>query len=190
MQVVAGIVSSLLFIALNGHVDAVSTPVKVLAVLISLAGVITLLPPVFNRVLGLAHVVIKRQPAGAELRVNGQAVIRSFVLFVIANIIIGTANFMVAKAVDPTLPNNLYLYLVGTFGLAGAIGIAIPFLPSGLGVRDGIQLVLLSLVVPKEIALSITVLSRLWSVAVDGLFFGVATAHYRWWRASDRGHTT
>jgi uncharacterized membrane protein YbhN (UPF0104 family) len=53
------------------------------------------------------------------------------------------------------------------------------FAPSGLGVRDGIQLVLLSLIFPNEIALAITIFSRLWSAAVDVLFYLVAELTYR-----------
>jgi uncharacterized membrane protein YbhN (UPF0104 family) len=175
MQVVAGIVVSLLLIGLGGHVDAISIPVKVVAVLVALAGLVTLFPPIFNRLLALAHHIFKKGPAHEELKINGNAVWQSFLLFALASILAGTANFFLAKSVAPELGANYYLYLVGTFGLAGALGIAVPFLPSGIGVRDGVQLVLLSLIVPKETALAITVLSRLWSLAVDVLFFGIAT---------------
>ncbi|HVX24453.1 MAG TPA: lysylphosphatidylglycerol synthase domain-containing protein [Candidatus Saccharimonadales bacterium] len=182
MQVVAGIVISLLLIGLGGHVNAIDTGVKVFAVIAALLCLLALVPPVFNRLLHTAHLVIKRQRPSDELRVNGQAVWRSFLLFCVSSILAGTANFLLAKAVLPHLGAHLYLYLVGTFGLAGAIGIATPFLPSGIGVRDGIQLVLLSLVVSKESALVITVLSRLWSVLVDVLFFAVAAGFYQRWR--------
>jgi uncharacterized membrane protein YbhN (UPF0104 family) len=181
MQVVAGIVISLLLIGLGGHVSAIAMPVKVLAVLVSVAGVITLLPPIFNRLLALAYRLLKKGPAHEELRINGKAVWQSFVLFGLASLVTGTANFFLAKSVAPQLGWHLYPYLVGTFGLAGALGIAVPFLPSGIGVRDGVQLVLLSLVVPKEMALAITILSRLWGLIIDVIFFVIAAGWH--WRA-------
>ena len=53
--------------------------------------------------------------------------------------------------------------------LAGAIGILSLFAPSGLGVREAIQLLLLPRVIPAEIALVVTVAARIWSIAVDAL---------------------
>lgn len=48
------------------------------------------------------------------------------------------------------------------------------FAPSGIGVREGIQLVLFSLIMPKELALAVTIITRLWSVGMDFVFFGLS----------------
>lgn len=179
MQIVAGIVIALPMIGFDSHARHLSFGLKLLVLVISLGCLLALMPPIFNRLLHVAHVVVKREKPGHELRVNGKAVIRSFLLFALASVITGAASFCVARSIDPKLNYNLFFYLVGSFSLAGALGIATPFLPSGIGVRDGVLLVLLSFVMPKELALAITVLSRLWSVAVDAAFFGVATAWFR-----------
>ncbi|HVW23313.1 MAG TPA: lysylphosphatidylglycerol synthase transmembrane domain-containing protein [Candidatus Saccharimonadales bacterium] len=186
MQIVAGIVLSLILIALGGNVSDISMPVKVFAVVVALLSMLALLPPIFNRILHVAHLAVKRRKASDELRVNGKAVSRSFLLFCIGTLIAGTANYFVAKSIMPHLGGDHYLYMVGVFGLAGAIGIATPFLPSGIGVRDGIQLVLLALIMPKETALAVTVLSRLWSVVVDVLFFLVAVGFHHRQRQVDK----
>jgi uncharacterized membrane protein YbhN (UPF0104 family) len=65
------------------------------------------------------------------------------------------------------------LFVMGADTLAGAIGMIVIFAPSGIGVREGIQLTLLSLIMPKELALIITVVTRLWNVLVDLLFFAL-----------------
>lgn len=181
MQIVAGIVIAVPMIGFSHEAASISGGIKVLSVAISVACLLALMPPVFNRIMQLAYRALKRQKPkeGHELHVNGRAVWRSFLWFVLASFIAGAANFFVARAVDQQLGSSLFFYLVGAFSLAGAIGIATPFLPSGIGVRDGVILVLLGLIMPKDIALAITVLSRLWGVAVDAIFFAAATAWHR-----------
>jgi len=179
MQIVAGVVIAMPLIGFSHQAHRLSADIKILAIVISAGCLIALMPPVFNRLLHLAHLIIKRQKPGHELRVNGRAVFRSFLLFVVASFITGTANYFAARSIDPFLHYHIFFYLVGAFSLAGAIGIATPFLPSGIGVRDGVLLVLLGLVIPKESALAITVFSRFWSVAVDAIFFVAATTWHR-----------
>jgi glycosyltransferase 2 family protein len=48
------------------------------------------------------------------------------------------------------------------------------FAPAGLGVREGVQLTMLLLVMSPEQALVATVLMRLWSIVMDALFATVA----------------
>jgi uncharacterized membrane protein YbhN (UPF0104 family) len=50
------------------------------------------------------------------------------------------------------------------------------FAPAGLGVREGIQLSMLLLVMSPEQALVATVLMRLWSIVMDALFAALAWA--------------
>ncbi|HSW79463.1 MAG TPA: lysylphosphatidylglycerol synthase domain-containing protein [Candidatus Saccharimonadales bacterium] len=179
MQVVAAVVVSLLLIGFNPHINTIPLYVRILTVVISIISLFILLPPVFNRILHFAHVSIKKQPPSDELRINGSAVIKSFLWFVVGTFLNGTACYFLAIAVTGSGSTSLYFYIVGAFGLAGAIGMATPLLPSGLGVRDGVLLVLLGAVMPKDIALAITVLSRLWQVAVDGIFLGCTVAYSR-----------
>jgi len=48
------------------------------------------------------------------------------------------------------------------------------FAPAGLGVREGIQLTMLLLVMSPEQALVATVLMRVWSIVTDALFAALA----------------
>ncbi len=68
------------------------------------------------------------------------------------------------------------LFVIGVSNLAGALGMLAIFAPSGIGVREGILLGLLSIVMPTEFALLVTVTSRLWDVALDGIFFAIGKA--------------
>ncbi len=173
MQVVAAVTISLLLIGFNPHISSIPLYVRVLTVVVSVVSLFVLLPPIFNRLLHVAHVTIKKQSPSDELRINGKAVIRSFLLFAFGTILNGAASYFIVIAIWPHGSTSLFFYLVGAFNLAGAIGMATPFLPSGIGVRDGVLLLLLGAVMPKEVALAITVFSRLWQVAVDAVFLGI-----------------
>jgi len=173
MQVAASTIVSMIILGLNPHFDLVPLVAKVLVVIVSIISLVVLFPPIFNRLMYIAFSVFKRQP-NRDLHINGKAVGWSFVLFAIGTFINGTGAFLLILSIDPTTSLATYLYIIGAFGISGAIGIAVPFLPSGLGVRDGILLVLLAAIMPKEVALVVTVFSRLWLMAIDVLFLGAA----------------
>jgi len=178
MQITASLAVSLLILGLDPRLNVISKDIKLVMVLIGLSFIIMLFPPIFNRVVGMMHRIVKRQPAGKELRVNGKAIVRSFILYSIGTLIMGSSYYFLTASLTHVTP-DLYFYFVGAFTLSGALGMATPFVPSGLGVRDGAQLVLLSIIFPKEVALVITVFSRLWSVAVDILFYLTAKVFMR-----------
>jgi uncharacterized membrane protein YbhN (UPF0104 family) len=66
--------------------------------------------------------------------------------------------------------------VAAVYNLAGAAGIAAVPVPSGLGVREGVLIALLHLLVPIEVATAAIVLARLLAIVVDvgtGLFGAV-----------------
>jgi uncharacterized membrane protein YbhN (UPF0104 family) len=48
--------------------------------------------------------------------------------------------------------------------------------PSGIGVREGALVALLQYVMPLEVAVAVSLASRAWTVAIDGLLFIIAAA--------------
>ncbi|MEO8784789.1 MAG: lysylphosphatidylglycerol synthase domain-containing protein [Candidatus Saccharimonadales bacterium] len=183
MQVASAVVVSLVLIGFSPRISSIPLVLRVLLVAASAAGLVVLSPPIFNRLLTLAHKLFRKGDPHVELKINGSAVWRSFSWFVLATFINGAACFLLIHALVPSLPGNLFLYVVGAFALAGAIGMATPLLPSGIGVRDGALLVLLSAVFPRDIALAVTVISRVWQIAADLIFFAIAWSVRKLWPA-------
>lgn len=179
MQIIAISSVSLLILGFDSRLNVISSQVKIVMGIIGLALLIVLSPKVFNRLIRSAYKLIRRQEAHEELSTNGRTVVRAFILYAIGAFITGTSYFFFTRAIVPTIGWHEYFYIIGTFNLAGAIGMAALFVPSGLGVREGVQLVLLSSIMPKEMALIVTVASRLWSAAVDVLFYGIAASWRR-----------
>lgn len=59
------------------------------------------------------------------------------------------------------------LFCAGVFGISAIMGILAIFAPSGLGVREGIILAGLMLIMPESDAAVISVISRLWQTIAE-----------------------
>jgi uncharacterized membrane protein YbhN (UPF0104 family) len=175
MQVVAVTFVSFLLIGFDPQLKKVPLDVKLLLIIASFGMLFLLFPPIFNRLIRFAFVKFRKKDPGDELRINHKAALSSFLLYAVGAVISGSSSFILAKAIEPSTPWHLYIYLTGSFSLAAALGMASP-LPGGIGVRDAAQLLLLSVVFPRDIALIITLTNRLWSVSVDVIFLFIAVS--------------
>ena len=133
-----------------------------------------LIPRVFNKALSIVYKFAKKKVFSSEHHVTGKILFRGVELYTAGTVLSSLSLFFIAKAVYPDLGYDQILFVMGVGTLSGAISMLAVFAPGGIGVREGIQLVLLSLIMPTEIALIITVVTRLWSVAVDLLFFAIS----------------
>ncbi|MGH7237082.1 MAG: lysylphosphatidylglycerol synthase domain-containing protein [Candidatus Saccharimonadales bacterium] len=174
MQVIAILVVAMALLGFDTRLSVIPGQYKILMIIVAVGLLIALSPPAFNRIIRLGFFIIKKRQPDGELRINGKAALRAFALYAMSGFILGVSEFFISRTIAPSLPWRDFFYVIGAFNLAGAIGILAIGVPSGLGVRDGILLVLLAAIMPKEIALAITVTSRLWSALVDVLFFSVA----------------
>jgi uncharacterized membrane protein YbhN (UPF0104 family) len=119
------------------------------------------------------HGISKQKLAVSSLLEGGLQIV-TMLVFSLALLVFDLALFFVAKAVDPSLSYHNIAFVMGAGSLAGAASMLAIFAPSGLGVREGIQLVLFSLIMPKELALAVTIITRLWIVAIDFAFFALS----------------
>jgi glycosyltransferase 2 family protein len=179
VQIVAITTVSLFLVGFDPRTNVIAPELKALLVAGAVCLLISLHPAIFNRVIRFVFQKIRKKEAYSELATNKKTVVRSFVLYSVGSFLSGTSYFFMTQAIDSSTSWQLYFYLVGAYNLAGVIGMATPLVPSGLGVREGAQLILLNVVFPKEIALALTVFSRLWSVLVDLLFYASAQIFYK-----------
>lgn len=179
MQIIAIAAVSLVLISFDSRFDVV--PVELRFLLISAGGllIVAIKPSIFNWVIARAYRIFFSRTPPKDLKTNNKAAVRSFALYSLGAFITGTSYFLLTKSIEPTTSWSLYLYLVGAYNLAGVAGMLTPLLPSGIGVRDGVQFLLLSLVFPSDVALALTVISRLWSFLIDIIFFLIAQLVYK-----------
>jgi uncharacterized membrane protein YbhN (UPF0104 family) len=63
-------------------------------------------------------------------------------------------------------------FLVGALAFSNILGIVAIFAPSGLGVREGALVYLLSFIMPGSIAVIISILSRIWTTLIEMVLIG------------------
>ena len=99
----------------------------------------------------------------------------------------GVSYFFVAQAVYGGLGSADLLYVVGASSVAAAVSLVVVIAPAGLGVREGIQVMFLTAIMPQEVAWVIAIFTRVWSIGVDAIFVGLAFFGRRYGRLGDRG---
>ena len=174
-QIAAVSAISVLLISLDSRLNnLISGPLKLLPIMIVLGLLLSLIPRNFNRLIAFAYQFIFRKPASSELSINTKAAGRAFIMYNFGAFLSGAVYYFLATSISADVTPADFLYIVGASNLAGVIGMLTPLVPAGLGTRDISMLVLLSAIMPKEIALAITVASRLWTAVIDIIFFTLA----------------
>jgi uncharacterized membrane protein YbhN (UPF0104 family) len=174
LQVTVVMALAFLMLLFDRRLNVVKIDTKLLMAAVLAGCIIAILPPVFNRLMAFAYRLIKHQPLGAENVASSTTILKGVGLYAVGGLLNGLSLFFIAKGVYPSLSYHDLLFVMGVGNLASAASMLAIFAPSGLGVREGIQLVLLSIIMPKEFALLVTVITRLWGVAMDFVFFGLS----------------
>jgi len=174
LQIVTMLVFSLALLITDRRLDVLGNDFKLLMVGVAVAGIVILSPRIFNRLVGTAYKLLRRKELADEHLASNSTIIRGASMYLVDAAINGLSLFFIAKGVDPALSYSNIIFAMGAASLAGAASMLAIFAPSGLGVREGIQLVLFSLIMPKELALAVTIITRLWSVGIDVAFFGLS----------------
>ncbi len=190
LQVIVQMLFALALLASDDRLEVLPSGWRVTFYLVIAGCTVALLPPVFNNLLSLALRVLRRGPLPAEHRASLRTIATGFGLYAVGAVVGGLSLFFIAKTVYPTLPYSQMTFVMGASTLAGAASMLAVFVPGGIGVREGIQVVLLGLVMPTDVALLVAVTSRLHAVAIDLAFYGLATLQVsRHRQASERAAT-
>lgn len=128
-------------------------------------------PKIINFFLRILGKVIKKQDM--EIPITYGQMIRVVLLFIGNWIIVGVGFYMLTCSIY-AVPLSELLYAAGIFGLSCIIGILAVFAPSGLGVREGILVLGLGLIMPEEYAVIISIVSRLWMTVSELALIGIA----------------
>lgn len=144
---------------------------KYAAILFVVVFVICLNPKLINFFLRILEKILKRD--GLAISISYFQMIKIVFLFVLNWIIVGIGFYMLVYSIYP-VPVSEMLYCGGVYGLSAIIGILAVFAPSGLGVREGIIAVGLSIVIPVEYVVIISIVSRLWATIAELILIGAA----------------
>jgi glycosyltransferase 2 family protein len=177
IEIVTLLVFSLALLLFDKRLDVLGSDFKVLMVAVAAAGVAVLIPRVFNWIFAMAYRITRRKPMEEGHLASARTIICGTLLYLLGAVINGLSLFFIAKGIDPILSYHNIIFATGAASLASAASMLAVFAPTGIGVREGIQLVLFALIMPKELAVAVTIATRLWSVGMDFVFFGLSAAN-------------
>ena len=96
-------------------------------------------------------------------------------LYIIPGLLQGLGLYLLLLSLGPVEPGS-YLAVTGAYYTAGLAGMLAFFAPGGLGVREGILMLVLPLVVPGESAIIAALLLRLIMIAAELFLAGISCA--------------
>ncbi|GAB3066102.1 MULTISPECIES: lysylphosphatidylglycerol synthase transmembrane domain-containing protein [unclassified Phycicoccus] len=130
---------------------------------------LVLWPRLLNWLIATVLRVLRREPLEHEL--SGRAVLVSSGLFILAWLCSGLHAFVLARATGVTYDGSLLaLATISGFALASSLAMFSVVLPAGVGVREGLLVLMLAPITSTSAATAVVVLSRFLTVMADVLF--------------------
>ena len=129
------------------------------AVLLVIAFFICINPRIINFFLKYVEKIVKKN--NLKIPITYGQMLKVVGLFIGNWLIVGMGFYMLTCSIYK-VPVSELLYVAGIFGVSCIIGILAVFAPSGIGVREGILVAGLQMIMPMEYAVIISVVSRLW----------------------------
>lgn len=174
LQVVVVMVIAFIMIIFDRRLDVLDSKYKYVLIATLIVLIFTMIPKVFNKLLSFAYKLLKGKNIDVAHLVSNKIVFIGSSMYVVGALLSGLSLFFIAKAVYIDLSYSDIFFVMGVGNLSTALSMLAIFAPSGLGVREGVQVLLLSVIMPTEYALVIAVVTRLWSIVIDLLFFAIS----------------
>jgi uncharacterized membrane protein YbhN (UPF0104 family) len=180
LSIAAGATLAALYFALAGH-SAWLELIRPLLWLVPL-GLLLCHPRVLQWILNRGLALLRRPPI--QVTLSGRQLIAALLGYGAAWLLTGSGFALLAAAITPiTAPQ--FAALVATWTAAYVIGYLSLVTPGGLGVREGIMVLLLTPLFPAPIPTVIALAARLWTIVAEAV--GAAVAFIA--RSRDRNTT-
>lgn len=176
LQIIVVLISASAMMAFDSRVQSFGSSWGFGLIFIAVVGLASVYPPIFNRVTTWVFRRLRKSEIDAASLPTNQTIGWGILAFAVSSLLSGLSFFLIAKAVVPEIGWDQALFIIGASNLASALSMLAVFAPAGLGVREAVQLATLLLVMTPEQALVVTVLMRLFSIAMDALFFALTAA--------------
>ncbi len=141
-------------------------------------------PRILERIINWILAQFKRDPV--SLSISYLDVL--FILFVciVSWVIGGIGFYLFVDSVYPVAPPYI-LFLTGALAISSTLGLIAVFAPSGLGVREGALVYLLSYMMPGGVAVIISILTRIWITLIEIGLFGMVYLIGRFYKGLEKG---
>ncbi len=133
-------------------------------ILLFVSAFIFLHPRVLQKILSWLLIQFKREPI--SLSISYPDVLWILFVCIMAWVVGGVGFYLFVDSIFPVSPHQI-LFLTGALAFSSILGLIAIFAPSGLGVREGVLVYLLSLVMPESVAVIISILTRIWMTLIE-----------------------
>ena len=133
-------------------------------ILLVLLGFVSLHPWILQKILNWILVRFKREPI--SLSISYLDILWVLFICIIAWLVGGISFFLFVDAVYP-VSSEYIIFLTGALAISSTLGMIAIFAPSGLGVREGVLVCLLSFMMATPVAVIISVLTRIWMTLIE-----------------------
>ncbi len=135
-----------------------------------LSGFISLHPRVLQKILNWVLVRFKREPI--SLSISYSNILWILFVCIISWIVGGVGFYLLVDSVYSVAPQYI-LFLTGALAISSTVGLIALFAPSGLGVREGVLVYLLSFMMATPVAVIVSILTRIWMTLIEIGLIGV-----------------
>ena len=174
IQMITALGVAFLFLLLSGQFSEIDSRLLIFLGICFVVVLLLFIPPIFNYCISTSLFIVRGERLSEELKLGFVSFFKINGLHTLIHALGSVPFFCLIKTVYPELELSLFFYLGAVSLFSGVLGTMAVFAPSGLGVREGVQLLLLAPVLPKEVVVVAVLVSRIWSVTLDLLFFGIS----------------
>ena len=174
LSVISGLLIAALFLGSDVYSGILSrNPVLMMILIAFFMGVLALIfyPKLLERIINFGLRILKKDQILLDL--SSKNIFLYILSYCLAWFSFGLAFTIFIKAFTPA-PLGIYPGLTGAFAFSFNIGFLALFAPGGIGVREGVLVLLLESYFPAPVAILISILSRLWISVVEVLCFLIA----------------
>jgi uncharacterized membrane protein YbhN (UPF0104 family) len=127
-------------------------------------------PQILQKAINWTLILFRREPI--SLSISYWDVLRILFICIVAWLVGGIGFYIFVASVYPVTAHFI-LFLTGALAISSTLGLIAVFAPSGLGVREGVLVYLLSFMMATPVAVIISVLTRLWMTLIEMGLIGV-----------------
>lgn len=145
-----------------------------LPLLVLVPMVVVMSKPVFYRLLNSIFVKMKKKPFKTSDFLSTGALFRYQLGYLLPRLLNGLGFVFITVSILP-VESHMYVGLAATYILASIIGLLAIFVPGGIGVREAVIVLFLSVYFPTEQAIIVSLVARLYATVSDA---GVAIVYF------------
>jgi uncharacterized membrane protein YbhN (UPF0104 family) len=131
---------------------------------------ISIHPRILQKILNWTLIKFKREPL--SLSISYLEVLWILLICILSWIVGGIGFYLFVESVFSVSLSHI-LFLTGALAISSILGLVAIFAPSGLGVREGTLVYLLSFIMPVSVAVIISILTRIWMTLIEIGLIGV-----------------